>query len=421
MRTNLLRWSFFCLFILSMGTGSSSVLAYGEPQNGFPNWEERIMAVLTNRARCDPQADLAGCSACAEKTCYNPVPPTVYSYNLNRAARFQCDSLAACACGLQHASACDIVSDISSLYDPGPCDGSPECACQGGVCDCTGGTAWDARSSLFGTQARAENAANDRGDPWAIFYALQYERDTDSSCGLHAANGHRYNILTDINVQLGVGRGSGYYVQDFARGSSDRKIGAGAHYPNSLSGPVKFMANWYDAAGPALASVDIDGTCHAMSLERGSETNGSHLYEGTVGGTCPRYYFIFEDSSGTQVTYPDTGSFGIGSGCENWTEERPAAGDGCGCTPDCGAKVCGDDGCGGSCGDCDPGSDCNETGQCVASPADEAPEPVPDVEEPEPLTEAEAVGPDVSRDAQDEGLEEMSGGCGCAVVSPLPG
>ena len=34
------------------------------------------------------------------------------------------------------------------------------------------------------------------------------------------------------------------------------------------------------------------------------------------------------------------------------------------CEPDCESKECGDDGCGGSCGDCPPGSDCDDEGLC---------------------------------------------------------
>ena len=35
------------------------------------------------------------------------------------------------------------------------------------------------------------------------------------------------------------------------------------------------------------------------------------------------------------------------------------------CTPQCGSKECGLDGCGGTCGECDPGYDCTSAGQCV--------------------------------------------------------
>ena len=386
---------------------SSSVLAYGEPENGFPSWEERMVQVMTNRSRSDPQADLADCSGCAEKACYTPVPPTMYDYNLNRSARFHCANLSACSCGLQHNSPCTLVSDISTLYDPGPCDGSASCACEGGTCDCGGGTEWNARISMFGTSPSAENAAGDPGDPKSVFYMWLWEGDSDTSCGWRMSNGHRANILGGGNGRLGVGQSSGYYVQDFSGGSPDHKIAAGAHYPNNAPGEVEFMANWYDTTGPGFASVNIDGTCHAMALERGSDANGSYLYGGTVGGTCPRYYFIFKDASGAQVTYPDTGSFGIGSGCEDWTEDRPAAGEGCDCAPSCGGKICGDNGCGGSCGDCDPGYQCSAAGQCVQLPADETPDPVSD---------ADVTGPDATSDPSGEEGEESGSGCGCVLA-----
>ena len=35
------------------------------------------------------------------------------------------------------------------------------------------------------------------------------------------------------------------------------------------------------------------------------------------------------------------------------------------CTPACSERACGDDGCGGVCGDCDGGQSCNSNGQCV--------------------------------------------------------
>ena len=44
------------------------------------------------------------------------------------------------------------------------------------------------------------------------------------------------------------------------------------------------------------------------------------------------------------------------------------------CAPDCAGRVCGDDGCGGLCGDCDAASRCDANGQCAAAPC------VPDCE-----------------------------------------
>jgi peroxiredoxin len=37
-----------------------------------------------------------------------------------------------------------------------------------------------------------------------------------------------------------------------------------------------------------------------------------------------------------------------------------------GCVPSCAERLCGGDGCGGSCGSCGPGANCDESGACVA-------------------------------------------------------
>jgi len=44
-------------------------------------------------------------------------------------------------------------------------------------------------------------------------------------------------------------------------------------------------------------------------------------------------------------------------------------GEDCTCTPGCAGKVCGSDGCGGSCGTCPANQTCNANGQCVIGPA----------------------------------------------------
>ena len=49
--------------------------------------------------------------------------------------------------------------------------------------------------------------------------------------------------------------------------------------------------------------------------------------------------------------------------CEIPTDCNPTEGNCGGCTPDCTGKTCGDDGCGNSCGKCDPGATC-DNGTC---------------------------------------------------------
>jgi MYXO-CTERM domain-containing protein len=85
------------------------------------------------------------------------------------------------------------------------------------------------------------------------------------------------------------------------------------------------------------------------------------------------------------------------------------------CDPVCSGRECGDDGCGGSCGECPKGDVCRADGTCPAGQ--------PDGEEPD------VVGPDAptldvgSGDgvAPDEELEEQGEGGSCAVASGSAG
>ena len=71
-----------------------SDLRAGEAVNGFPGWAERVLHEWINRARVDPQADLAKCGAgCTERACYVPVPPLGWGEALNRAARYHANEM----------------------------------------------------------------------------------------------------------------------------------------------------------------------------------------------------------------------------------------------------------------------------------------------------------------------------------------
>jgi hypothetical protein len=120
---------------------------------------------------------------------------------------------------------------------------------------------------------------------------------------------------------------AGYSTGDFGPGSAPAKIPSGAHYPQQAAS-VAMWANWYDTAGPSLATVNVDGICTPMTLQRGTQTNGAWSAAATGAGSgCHRYYFSFRDAAGTTVTYPTTGSLAIGSGaaCPDWSTARPAA------------------------------------------------------------------------------------------------
>jgi MYXO-CTERM domain-containing protein len=340
---------------------------YGESDaEGFPSWEERVIHEWMNRSRSDPQADLADCpgSNCSEKACYAVTAPLVYDLALNRAARFHSAEMKEQGY-FAHDSACTIVPNINALF-PGRCNGAAACACVGGQKACNPTcTNWSGRIGLFGGHAAGEIIASP-SDPEGAFYLWLWEPYAGGQCAFNQQNGHRYLILKGGPlVGTGVAPG-GDSVGDFGSGGgSIPKIPSGAHYPRQAA-TVDLWANWYDAEGPTQALVNVDGTCNALTLWRGTRPNGAfHAALSGVGSGCHRYFFVFRDARNSVVTYPTTGSLGIGGAtCADWSPERPPTGQGCDCAPQCAGKSCGDDGCGGSCGNCPAGQQCRE-GRCL--------------------------------------------------------
>ena len=289
-------------------------LRAGESINGFPNWAERVLLQWMNRARVDPQKELANCgAACGERACYRPMAPLVWSEQLNRSARFHADEM-----GRQgyfaHDSKCNVVTNINSLY-PTACNGAANCACTSGA-----PTAWTGRVALFGAGASGEIIASGT-DPDRAFYMWLYENAGAPTCGFGVGNGHRYLILASDGA-VGVGMTSNA-VGDFGGGATPYQIPSAAHYPRQAE-TVTIWANWYDKAAPNSANAIVDGKCTSLSLQRGTATNGAWSAEAKgVGSGCHRYYISFIDSTNHEITWPATGSLGIGgASCEDWNSSR---------------------------------------------------------------------------------------------------
>ena len=345
-------------------TAPRAALAAGESINGFPNWAERVMLEWTNRARSDPGFEMTACGAnCGEAACYGPKPPLSWSETLNHAARFHAAEMTRQGY-FDHNSHCTLVGNVSVLF-PDYCDGSASCACVGATVACNPVcTSWSARVALFGPSATGEIIATP-SDPNASFYLWLHEPSSSPLCEWSTANGHRW-LLLDNDGSVGFGA-TARSVGDFSNGSIPSGIVSGAHYPRQ-SASVEVWANWFAGAAPASAAVNVDGTCVPMTRKRGTDTNGAWSATLTnVASGCHRYYFAFTDSSNKVLTWPDTGSLGIGpdGACADWDSTRPAMGAGCGCAPDCVGKQCGSDGCGGVCGTCAAGTKCEGT-QCIA-------------------------------------------------------
>lgn len=346
-------------------------LAIGESENGFPSYDERLQHELANRARVDPQIEMDKCGdKCPDRACYKAQPPLYYSRELNHSARFHAAHMEKNGY-FAHDSSCTLVDDIATLF-PDACDGAASCACKGGENKCNPDcTSWSDRIKLFGPGAGGEIIASG-GGPEGGFYLWLYESTSSSKCEFSSSNGHRWLLLT---AQGAVGFGSaGKYVGDFSGGGEKHPIASGSHLPRQAD-EVEIWANWYADAGPSVATVNVDGTCMPMQLSRGAPENGAYMLKASgVGSGCHRYWFLFQDAAGNQVTYPEQGSLGIGpeGSCADWNMERPAAGAGCDCKPVCDGKQCGDNTCGGSCGTCGAGDVCSSAGQCVKDDSEDA-------------------------------------------------
>ncbi|HSP34523.1 MAG TPA: CAP domain-containing protein [Thermoanaerobaculia bacterium] len=304
---------------------------YGESNGGFPSWEERAVAELTNRARVDPPTELASCTAgnCLEASCYSPVAPLFWNYDLNQSSRFHSTSMAQFPF-FAHDTPCVLFSDINSRF-PGTSDGSFSTSCSG-----SGTTYAQNRIAMFGASMMGENIAAGQGSPHAVFYAWLYEATTSSSCGFSSSNGHRYNILTS-GPALGVGYATGgtygkYWTQDFGGSGAIPKIASGSHWTaaghvrDATSGDasVEFWANWYDSAAPTVATVVLDSVPATMTRSRGTATNGAYTATvGNVSAACHTYYFQFTDSGANVVRYPTTGALGFGAGCPDYQGSAP--------------------------------------------------------------------------------------------------
>ena len=296
----------------------------GEPSNGFPSWSERVVHEWVNRARSDPQFELASCPSCADRACYTPQPPLGFSVALGKAARFHADEMRAQGY-FSHDSKCTVLPTIGTLY-PASCDGSAACACLGGlpVCGTGGCTRWYNRVAFFGGFARYENIASP-SEPNQAFYLWLYEGTSSAACTFSGTNGHRWSILTATGG-MGAGIAGGTAVIDFGDGNTPTGIASAVHYPRS-GDSVDVWANWYAPSEAKSASVVLDGVCIPMSLKRGSKNNGAWSATlSSLGSKCHFYYVTFTDAAGGVTTYPTTGSYVIGEEtCGDWVASRQKA------------------------------------------------------------------------------------------------
>jgi len=315
----------------------SAALAEGEAVNGYPNWSERVLLEWINRARVDPQVDLANCpnGSCSEKACFTPQPPRVWNAHIAHSARFHSDAMLHDNF-FDHYSECTLLGTIATTYlaSPPACNGAAACACSGGAISGVSGSGTDpfTRMGMFGASATGgEIIAKDSAGPDNSFYLWLYEPTASSQCSFHSSgdNGHRWLILSsDYGASsAGPGVSGALSTVDFDNeATTNPKIPSGSHYPQQAA-TVDAWVNWHDAAAPSAHTINVDGVCSNLTLARGSATNGAwHAAIGGVGSGCHRYVFAFKDANGVDVRYPTSGSLAIGNGgaqCPDWAASAP--------------------------------------------------------------------------------------------------
>lgn len=359
---------------LSVLSSVASAQQRGVPRDGYPNWAERVMQVHFNRSRAEPTGDP---KACLQSTVR---PPLLDAWELDRAARFQSTNLAKTGC-FQHDSPCLLVSDISARFPPyGTCDGSASCACTNApqcLSDCPASlcTQTFERVALFGMSGTGEIIARGQRSPRAA------HRSWMMSAG-HCA------IILGSATRVGTGWFENHWTGNFGSGTAPTGPVAGGHevgtsngqFLSSTAQTVEFRVNVHDPAGaPKAVTLNVAGSCSAMTLERGTDTNGTWLATASLAGPeCRRYAFLVEDAGGTVRRLPESGSYGLGTsttGCPDWdSAPGPACGEspvqggvdaGTVSTPDAGTEP-------------PPGPPAEPPGESPAEPAPGTPAPLPD-------------------------------------------
>jgi hypothetical protein len=303
------------------------------------------MLVAINRGRADPNNVPMG-TAAACSTDYTARRPLIHNHDGARAARFHCVNSRINAGGLSHDSYCTLRSDIASSG----CDGSADCACEAGSehfnCETLGGngTSPSTRASYFGFGLNGEVGAVGYGDGWAAVEGWITE------CA--GADGHR-RILTGgsaSSIGLGYSGGGGtcwntFYFGDTGASGAAQTLPSGVHRPETGGGSTTFTfyLNYYDAGGaPQSVDLVLDGQCHPMDRELGSDPNATYITDAVPGSGCHEYWFLVRDSAGVRKVYPEEGSWGVGGCADYRATAMDAACEGCdpGDTKACGVGKC---------------------------------------------------------------------------------
>lgn len=259
--------------------------AVGEPVQGYPNYEERVLLYLSNRTRSEPDAF-------RQDITYPPSPPLRYDLQLSKAARWQAEHFITnnvCWCA-DHSSCCEIGGAGDAIK------------CVSPVTSCGVTTAED-RVAHFSSLFAGENAAKGQRSP---LEAIE---------GWISSDGHWENMNRPAFTLLGPGQYQSGWVQVFGRDGRPRPVAEdGIHFGSGANQTFASMYYQPGSGGPRTALVIVDGQCHELDLRYGTPEHGAFEKTLNLEPGCHRYYFHFTDGNGEDHVYPTMGSFGVGVG-----------------------------------------------------------------------------------------------------------
>jgi hypothetical protein len=303
-----------------IGTATSARPLVGVPTDGYPSYDERLMLAAINRVRADPNNPALGTASACSAT-YPAEKPLMHNHDGARAARFHALHSSKNNAGLSHNSYCTLRSDVATSG----CDGSDACACMAGTscysCMTLGGCGTDplSRAGLFGFGANGEVGAVGNRD------GLDAVATWVGECA--GQDGHRA-ILTGANVdEIGLGHAAGdscwgsfFFGDTGFRGVTTPVLPSGVHHPET-GASFDFILSYWNGGPAASVNVVIDGVCHPMAIELGAPTNASYKASVSPISGCREYWFVAKDRGGARFTYPEVGSWGVGT-CTDYKATR---------------------------------------------------------------------------------------------------
>jgi MYXO-CTERM domain-containing protein len=268
----------------------ATVTGYGDPVDGYPSHVERELLLWTNAARVAPDAFEdeyeAGYEPCSfddfsedEQT---PKDPLYIDLDLTEVARVHSIDMKETPC-FQHES-CDGTDPFTRIGQ------------------------YYKDSSYVG-----ENIAEGSSDP----------RYSVMGMWMCSTQGHRANIMSGDWNEMGPGVDDEYMTQDFGQGNL-AEGNPPVRTAIDVDGTV--YADWGDAAAPAEIAAVLDGVETPLTLQWGVGERGIYGADVDLSSSCTPWYVYWKTAAGAEGTFPEDGSYQMGTCDADWVEGQAERG-----------------------------------------------------------------------------------------------